>query len=56
MYTDDNEKEGKTQANDNFSNNARYDKNGNVSRTDDRDRNNPAEDWNAELSRTGRSK
>jgi hypothetical protein len=45
-----------TSADDNVSNNAEYDKNGTIKRTDDRDRNDSTEDWNAELSRTGRNK
>ncbi|SFQ50144.1 hypothetical protein [Flavobacterium akiainvivens] len=53
---DDKNKQGKTSAEDNMGNNAEYDKNGNIHRTDDRDRNNSADDWNAELSRTGRHK
>jgi hypothetical protein len=47
---------GRTIADDKMDNNAHYDKNGNITRPDDRDRNNSADDWNAELSRTGRHK
>jgi len=45
---------GSTTADDNVSNNAEYDTNGNIKRTDDRDKKDSTEDWNAELSRTGR--
>jgi hypothetical protein len=55
MQSDKNPK-GRTSADDNMGNNAEYDKNGNISRTDDRDRHNSADDWNTELSRTGRHK
>jgi hypothetical protein len=48
--------ERKTLANDNMNNNARYDENGKITRTDDRDRKSPDEDWDAERSRTGRNK
>jgi YD repeat-containing protein len=48
--------EGTTSTDDNVSNNAHYDKDGNISREDDRDRHNSADDWNAEENRTGRHK
>jgi hypothetical protein len=48
--------EGTTSADDNVSNNAQYAKDGEITRDDDRDRNNSADDWNAEQSRTGRNK
>lgn len=47
---------GTTSTNDNVNNQARYDKNGNITRQDSRDRHNSADDWNAEESRTGRNK
>lgn len=51
-----NNDDGKTLTNDNMSNNAHYDKNGKITRTDDRDKKSPDEDWDAEKSRTGRNK
>ncbi|MFP9115679.1 hypothetical protein ACLI1A_17195 [Flavobacterium sp. RHBU_3] len=45
-----------TVANDNMNNNAHYDVNGKITRTDDRDRRSPDIDWNAEGNRTGRNK
>ena len=48
--------EGTTSADDNVSNNAHYLKDGKITREDDRDRHNSADDWNAEKSRTGRNK
>ncbi len=41
---------------DNMNNQAHYSKNGDVTRDDDRDKNKPDEDWDAEKSRTGRHK
>lgn len=41
---------------DNMNNQAHYSKNGTVTREDDRDKNKPDEDWDAEKSRTGRHK
>ena len=46
----------KTQANDDVSHNAHYDKKGRPSQFDERDQNDSTEDWNAEQSRTGRHK
>ncbi len=54
--TDNKNREGMTSSDDKMDNNARYDKNGAISRSDDRDRNNSADDWNAEMNRTGRHK
>lgn len=48
--------EGTTSSDDNVSNNAHYEKDGKITREDDRDRNNSTDDWNAEKSRTGRNK
>ena len=48
--------EGKTLADDNVSNNAHYSKDGKITREDDRDRHNSADDWNAEHNRSGRNK
>lgn len=45
-----------TQANDDVSHNAHYDKDGKPSQFDERDLNESADDWNAEQSRTGRHK
>lgn len=56
MNDDKNQNEGKTSADDNVGNNAHYDKDGNITRDDDRDRNNSADDWDTEKSRTGRNK
>ncbi|MES2487917.1 MAG: hypothetical protein V4581_18465 [Bacteroidota bacterium] len=47
---------GTTSADDNVGNNAIYDKKGNITRTDDRDKKDSTDDWDAELSRTGRHK
>ena len=47
---------GTTSADDNVGNNARYDKNGQITREDERDRHDSSDDWNAEDSRTGRNK
>jgi len=41
---------------DNMNNQAHYSKNGTVTRDDDRDKNKPDEDWDAEKSRTNRHK
>ena len=46
----------KTDANDNVSHNAHYDKKNEPNQFDERDRNDSTEDWNAEQSRTGRHK
>lgn len=56
MNDDKNQNEGTTSSDDNVSNNAHYDKDGNITRPDDRDRHNSADDWDAEKSRTGRNK
>lgn len=45
-----------TSADDNVSNNAHYTGSGEITRDDERDRNDSTEDWNAEDSRTGRNK
>lgn len=47
---------GSISADDKVDNNARYDKNGKITRDDERDHNNSADEWNAEDSRTGRNK
>lgn len=47
---------GTSSADDNVSNNAHYSESGKITRDDERDRNNSADDWNAEDSRTGRNK
>ena len=52
----DKNNEGKTSSDDNVNNNAHYDKDGNVTRPDERDHRNSADDWDAEKSRTGRHK
>jgi YD repeat-containing protein len=57
MITNDKPSEnGVTNADDNVNNNVRYDKDGNLVRIDDRDKKDSTEDWDAELSRTGRHK
>lgn len=56
MTDDKNLKEGEISSDDNTGNNAHYDKDGNITRTDDRDRHKSADDWDAEKSRTGRNK
>lgn len=56
MDIDKTNNSGTTSADDNVNNNARYDKNGNITRQDERDRHDSTEDWNAEDSRTGRNK
>ena len=43
-------------ADDNVSNNARYSESGEITREDERDKKDSAEDWNAEDSRTGHHK
>ncbi|MGV3459455.1 MAG: hypothetical protein ACO1N9_03255 [Flavobacterium sp.] len=53
---DDKNNNGTTNADDNVSNNAHYDKTGKITRDDERDRKDSADDWDAELSRTGRNK
>ncbi|WP_154657757.1 hypothetical protein [Flavobacterium subsaxonicum] len=54
--TDKKPSEGTTSADDNVNNNIHIDKNGNVTREDDRDRHDSSTEWNAEESRTGRNK
>ncbi|WP_162926942.1 hypothetical protein [Flavobacterium psychrotrophum] len=56
MNKDKTNNQGIISADDNVNNNARYDKNGNITREDERDRHDSTEDWNAEDSRTGRNK
>ena len=56
MDSDKKPSENTTSANDNVNNNVTYTQSGEVTRKDDRDRNDSASDWNAELSRTGRNK
>ncbi|WP_185965521.1 hypothetical protein [Flavobacterium zepuense] len=56
MSTDKKPSEGTTSADDNVNNNIYIDKDGNVTRKDDRDRNDSTTDWDAEQSRTGRHK
>ena len=56
MSTDKKNDEGKTSADDNLNNNAHYSKDGEITREDDRDCHNSADEWDAEKSRTGRNK
>ena len=56
MNHDKKPSKGTTSGDDNVSNNARYSDSGKISRDDERDRGNSAEEWNAEDSRTGRNK
>lgn len=52
----DEKKKGTITADDKVDNNARYSDSGEITRDDERDQHNSAEDWNAEDSRTGRNK
>jgi hypothetical protein len=52
----DKENKGKTTADDNVDHSARYSGSGEITRDDERDRNDSKDDWNAEDSRTGRNK
>jgi len=56
MSVDKKPSQGTTSADDNVNNNIRTDKDGNLTRVDDRDRNDSTTDWDAEQSRTGRHK
>ena len=56
MHTDKKNNDSTTSADDNVSNNAHYSESGEITREDDRDRNDSTEDWDAEESRTGRNK
>ncbi|MGQ2985180.1 hypothetical protein [Flavobacterium sp.] len=56
MKDDKKPSEGTTSADDKVDNNAHYSGSGEITRDDERDRNNSADDWNAEDSRTGRNK
>ncbi len=52
----DEKKKGITTADDKVDNSAKYNELGEITRDDERDQNNSADDWNAEHSRTGRNK
>ncbi|WP_181369443.1 hypothetical protein [Flavobacterium album] len=56
MNHDKKPSEGTTSADDNVNNNAHYSGSGEITRDDERDRNDSTEDWDAEDSRTGRNK
>ncbi|WP_294822083.1 hypothetical protein [uncultured Flavobacterium sp.] len=56
MQHDKKTADGTTSADDKVDNNAHYSESGKITRDDERDRNNSADDWNAEDSRTGRNK
>lgn len=56
MRDDKNNNSGTTSSDDNVNNNAHYDSDGKITRDDERDRKDSADDWNAEESRTGRNK
>ena len=56
MDLDKKPSESTRSADDNVDHSARYDKDGNISRDDERDRKDSTEQWNAEDSRTGRDK
>ena len=56
MNSDKKPSEGTTSADDNVSNNVTYSESGEITREDERDRNDSTADWNAEDSRTGRNK
>lgn len=47
---------GTTSADDKMDNNAHYSESGKITRDDERDRHNSADEWDAEASRTGRNK
>lgn len=56
MNSDKKPSEGNRSADDNTDHAAHYDKDGNITRDDERDRKDSTDDWDAEDSRTGRNK